>query len=885
MKLVLFFKYSFYKYYLILLFFILNHLFSLTKKETINFEFKNKNLKSALIQIIDDYSLSIIFPEDVNNTIINSKCFNCSKQSALDSILNNTKYKWIKIESQFTIYEPNLKNEYRISGQIIDKQTGEPIQFANVYIPELKIGDVTNYSGHFSIFPINNSKCLLIISYIGYKTQKIPLSFPNNDTSFKKILLSPKIILTDKISIFGSNYEFMGKSKNPGQIAFSPRFISSLPNFGEIDIFRSLQLLPGIQLGLGGTSDLFIKGSTPEQNLVLLDGMPIYQTNHMYGFISGINSNAIKDVQIFSGSVPAKYGGRINSVIELTSKKGNSLKPHGEVQKNFISSSFSIETPILSRGSFIIHQRNSNKTHYKSNLQNEIYSYTTGDDQFNLIQESINTINNQKATYIPESSFSDIITRLSLLLTPSHNVSLTNIYGIDSTKEDRLFWGFESILGYESTQIKKQTKKENQGVSLNFSSNWNNQLNSRLIISRYNLSNFYNSKQFSIEPNNNLINRGTAIDKNNFEDNSINLSINYKGFDNNKTTLGIEHSTYNIYISEKKRDGLNTNQSIYKNNTILNSFYIQNQFLMKNKINIQTGLRFEYLYNTKKSYKSPRISFIYNFTSNFSYEASIGQHYQFIHHLLKTNSNTEKDFYWITSSNKIPTISSFNFYNGFNITKQKYIFKTSLYNRSLDNLFQFNNSQLKEFSEKNIADSLIINKGTGSSKGFELLIRKKKGNITGWISYHLNRTKYNYPLLNNGSNFLSDHDKTHEIKTVFITKLKYFNLTANWVLSSGRVYTNLDNMFIDSGYEIKTLITEEKNDNRLPIIHHLDISISKQWILNKIIIQTGVSIYNLYDKKNISHIRYNPYSNPDQITPKNISMFGITPSGFIKIRF
>ena len=862
-----------YKFHILITFHLYNTIFAFTPKIIINYEFNNKNLKSALIKIIEDYNLSIIFPEDVINTSISAKCYNCSEKNAFDSLLIKTKYNWSKTGTQYTIYKSNYRNEYSISGQIIDKETGEPIPYANVFISELKIGDISEYDGTFSISHINIPNCEIMISYIGYKTQNINLYFPKDNNDIKKVLLSPKVILSNKISIIGTNYEFMGKSETVGQIAFSPRFISSLPNLGEVDIFRSLQLLPGIQLGLGGTSELYIKGGEPSQNLILLDGMPIYQANHMYGFITGINSNAIKDIQIFSSDIPAEYGGKINSIIKLTGKRGNNQKPHGEFHSNFISSGFAVETPLFSKGSFILNQRKTNKSQYKSQLHKAIYNFTTGDNEFNLIEESSTDSKNQMSIYEPESSFSDIIYKISFLINPNHNISITNLYGVDSIKETRLFFGLESILGTDSTQIIKTIKKEDQGISANLFSNWSNIFKTHIIFSKNRLLNIYNTQQYLLNQQNKFINIGNVLINNEFEDISTKINFTYKGFKNSKTKLGFEQVNYNISNSENNNEGLTSNNSNFKKNTILNSFYIQNRLFFHNKSNIQIGLRIEHLEETKKFYKSPRISFNYNLNPNFSYETSIGKHYQFTHRLSKINPNIENEFYWITSSNTIPTLSSTNFYNGFNLNEKSFILKTSLYYKSLKNLFT------NIYSEKIYSDSIYI--GTGDIKGFEILLRKKNGSITGWVSYNLNKTIFNFPNLNNASSFLSDYDKTHEIKSVLITKLKSLDLSANWVLSSGRVYTDTQNMFISPGYKIIT--TNEKNEQRLFPIHHLDISVSKQWIIKNISIQSGLSVYNLYNKKNISHKRYNPYLN--QLTMRDVSMFGITPTGFIKISF
>jgi hypothetical protein len=174
-----------------------------------------------------------------------------------------------------------------------------------------------------------------------------------------------------------------------------------------------------------------------------------------------------------------------------------------------------------------------------------------------------------------------------------------------------------------------------------------------------------------------------------------------------------------------------------------------------------------------------------------------------------------------------------------------------------------------------------MNIGSGKTNGIEIILRKRKGPITGWLSYQQNKTKYNFPELNNGKSFLSDHDKTQEFKSVFMTNIGSWELTANWVFASGHVYTDSENVEVVPGGEI--IITSGRNESRLPPIHHLDVSLSKIWEVSIAKIHTGLSIYNLYDRNNISHKRYNPYKS--ELTMTDVVMFGITPTIFLQISF
>ena len=283
-------------------------------------------MKSALMSLLEQHEIPIIFSDDTPDTLISASCNECSDDEAISAILSSvSSITWKKNMSQYIVMKDSKSYIFAVSGRVIDYGTGGPIPFANVFNPSLDIGDISNRDGIFSIPNISMKSCSLVISYIGYETEKLSLLFPKDEITFQNIKLKPKIIISKEISITGSTREFMERSSSPGQVSFSPRHISTLPNLGEVDIFRSLQFLPGVQLGLGGTSNLYIRGGSPDQNLIILDGLPIYQGSHMFGFISGIAADAIKDVQVYKGSIPSEYGGRISSVIDLSSRSGNNL--------------------------------------------------------------------------------------------------------------------------------------------------------------------------------------------------------------------------------------------------------------------------------------------------------------------------------------------------------------------------------------------------------------------------------------------------------------------------------------------------------------------------------------------------------------------------------
>jgi len=853
----------------------------LISNDSITFEYKDVPLKEVLSVLINNHNLVIVFPDTISDIPVSAECNNCTKVEAISSILSSTTLNWVKIDKQFIISRKILQKNFGLSGRVIDSQSREPISFANIYLKKLNIGDISNRDGTFSLSNISSQSCSLTISYIGYKTEKISLVFPKDENIFHEILLIPKIITTSGISILGSNREFMEKSNSPGQYTFSPRHISTLPNLGEVDIFRSLQFLPGVQLGLGESSDLYIRGGSADQNLIMLDGMAIYQIGHMFGFISGISSEAIKDIQVYKGSIPAQYGGRVSAVVDLTSRTGNNMTPHGAVYGNLLSQGVTLELPLFNKGSWIMNFRKSNPFQNYSGIYESIQDFITGDDKFNLLSQSANDDDTQDAFYNISSTYQDLVSRITVLANPRNRINFTYISGIDSVLEDREYYGFNSILGLDTIYIKEKTELQHQGSVINWYSKWNHNYNSHFSISNYIYSNNYYSKHSTLLSDDISAIIGNTNMNNSFSAKSIRFNQKYNGFLNHTLNSGIEQNYFSINIKNNNTDGLSTNTSHINQLGFMYSFFIQDQWKYNSKWEIHSGYRFSFFGERDEYYIEPRFALKYEIISGVSLETSIGKHHQFTHRFSNFNNNRWTRNIWIISSDEIPNLESMNYDVGLNWISDNMNFSINGYARELSKILFFQDSFLATFDKELIEKNIIP--GTGTVKGIELLFRKNNGLISGWVTYQLNKTNYTFSSLNNGNSFFADHNKMHEFKSVAITDIFNINLTAVWSFSSGGYYTSEEDLYVEPGTGYEILIIRNQNTKELNPTHHLDISISKTLDFKPTIIDLGCSIYNVYDKKNISHKRVNPYTS--EISIKDVAMFGITPTIFMKISF
>ena len=880
-KTVLFYKVRALKKDLLFFSILLTSSFIFADTSPISFNFENIKLKKAINALVKDHGFLIAYSDQIINPLIKKKCTSCSESEALDLILLGSNLEWKKLGSQYIIYQIKKPSTFSISGSIIDIKTRETIAFANIYDLNQRFGEISDQNGEFSISNISTSTCTLKIKYIGYQASYLHLSSDQDSEKHFQIELIPKVLQSKTISITAQNKEFLDISGTPGQILFSPKHIASLPNLGEVDIFRSLELLPGIQLSKGGPSGLFIRGGNYDQNLVSIDGMTVFQTNHLFGFLSSIPHDIIKNIQLYKSNIPAEFGGRLSSVLNLTTRNGDGSKPRASFSSNFLSNTLTLETPLFSRVNFLINFRKSFAGKPPTNLYQSIKKYVTGDDQFNLISESAITASSKKSYYEIQSDYEDIVSKTSILLSPKHRLSHTLILGRDKILEDREFYGFENIFSSDSIRFDEKTNWSNQGNILNWSSRWNNLFSSRASISQYNYFSDYNSIQEKLFDDQEL-DIGHFTENNFLENKTIKIKQIYKGFKNHKISLNIQDSHYKILFKNKTVDGQLKSEQQLKQNGFISSFALEDLWFLNNYVRIQFGNRISYFSNTEKFYHSPRMVMYLKANKKITVEFSYNKIHQFIHQKNNVRNTRGTQNMWVLSSTSIPKMTSENSSLGLYYDNNNFSISTSAYKKLYKNIFKLNGSLFEGVSinSDNQIDSLDIEVGLGNSTGFEFLARKKAGQITGWVSYHYNKTLYNFKTLNNSNEFLADYDRSHELKTVTMTRIFHWDISAMWVLSSGAVFTSEEDVYTQSGFQ--TVINGNKNINRLKPIHRLDVSISKSFQIKYSNIEMGLSIYNVYNKKNISHVRFNQFSESEKNT--NVLMFNFTPTLFIKAK-
>lgn len=833
--------------------------------------FVNKPLNLAIDSLVSTYDLNIVYQDKIiNNITINSICKNCNSDEAIKSLLKNTSLDWKKNKYQYIII--NNKINKTISGYIIDAKSGEYIPHANIYVKDSYLGTMSDEYGFFNISGNIDKADTLIISYIGYHPLKI-VNNVNDDANYYEIM--PKILGVETINIFGEKIEFLQRSSSHGELAFSPRHITNLPNIGESDVFRSLQLLPGIQMGNSGFAGLFIRGGTPDQNRIILDGMTVYQVDHFFGFFSSINSNIVKDVQIYKSSFPAKFGGGISSIIDITGKSGSTKKQKLDLFTNMLSAGFTYQKPLSKRGSLILSARRSFTDQYQTKLYDKIHDFLISGSGLNIGSELPSDSLSYSSQYLPNFYFYDINGKFTYLPTEKDIISISFYEGRDYLGEEKTFDFPSDTIGVDQVKTNERTRWGNNGLSGRWLHRWSEKLTTQLFLSdtKYlsnHLLNSYWSLDTSITP------VYLSKDKNQIIDQTSRINVTYNTGKNHLIELGLAKTIYTTDYSLDLGDSI-----IFINEKIKGSLiegYVQDRWIVSPNMELLLGLRSEKFSKGNTIFIDPRLSASYHISDRLSLKVSGSRAHQFLNRFSNDVITNGSKFVWLIPNKHMEPMGSIQKNFGIEYDSPDIFFGFDFYNKNVSNVSDFSQFVFPIDVYSEVSNNLTF-QGEGKSNGFELFFHKKKGKLKGWASYNYGTIQCKFPELNGGEVFLANHDRTHELKSALISSIGKWTLTITGLISSGRVFTPNNNLMIRENENANYTLQAEpgtKNSKRLPIVQRIDLSLNRSIYFMEKNIDIGISIFNVFNRKNISHRSYNLFIDPFIST--DVIMLGFTPT-------
>lgn len=737
----------------------------------------------------------------------------------------------------FSIILTNLfAQNITITGYAIDAETSETLIGASIFQQGTLQGVATNKFGHF-VLKSHTDSAHISCSYVGYQSISITIF---QDTTITFQLTKGKSL--DEVTITAN--EKLHRLKSLSQAYIPTKDLKVIPSLtGEANILKAYQLMPGIQSGKEGYSGLLVRGGSPDQNLFLLDDLPLYNVVHFGGFYSTFDPCMVKDLTLYKGDFPARYGGRVSSVVDVRNIDGNLNEKHGEFVFSLLLSKIFLEGPIKK-----------NKSSYAISLRRSNLDLIT--TPFNYI-----TNNTTNAGFY----FYDFNAKANLILSPNDRLFLNVYHGYDAI--------FDNIPKQKNDNIENKSKYKIKWGNTGISTRWYHVFdkhifcNTTLAYSGYKYLNNANEKQKYTEENSEYRNKykfKTGINdfmlKSDFEiplagqSLRTGAAISYKRF--------IPYS-YELSESSDTEDNNKHKKEIIQSNDL--SLYSEYKIVFSS-FNINAGLHYNHYSAQGSSFHSlqPRITTALKLSSRLSAKASY-THMQQNMHLLSSSSPGLPNDLWLPATKYAQPLrskqSSIGLYYQLN---DNYEIGTEAYYKKLSKLIEYKEGALLFTPKSDIKDN-IANNGNGKSKGIELLFRKTSGRSTGWIGYTLSKSDRQFEDLNKGKTFPFTYDRRHDLSIVYSYHLnKRTTLSGTWIYQTGHATTlsqgkyeipNFDytpNTYEDETYEIH--IYSGRNSYRMPNYHRLDLGITYKKPKRKGTAIWSFTAYNAYNRQNAYYL-------------------------------
>ena len=773
------------------------------------------------------------------------------------------KVKYLTLIFIFSFFNSLSQDRYTISGFIQDFNSGESLIGVSIYESKSFKGTSTNQYGFYSL-TLDKGEYEIVYSFIGYKTITKKITLDKNIRT--NVSLKTDAILTKEVIVEGERLDKNVASSNMSQVKLKVESVKELPVIlGEVDVLKSAQLLPGIQSGGEGNSGLYVRGGGPDQNLILLDEAVVYNAAHLFGFFSVFNADAIKDMNIIKGGMPAEYGGRLSSVIDITMKDGNNKRFQADGGIGLLSSRLTLQGPIQKeKSSFIVSGRRTYIDVLAQPFMNEENAFS-GSGYY----------------------FYDLTTKVNYKLSDKNRLYLSGYFGrdvFDFINSDNGI-GISIPWGNATTSLR-----------------WNHLFNDKLFVNTSVIFTDYRF-QFNIAQSDFEFKIYTGI-------NDWNTKVDFLYQPNQRNTIRFgTNYTYHKFIpgnaTGRSGEVEFAPDEVYTQYSNEGALYFSNDVELNDEIKAHLGLRYssfqykgnitfrEYiksdLAGENDNYRNiePRVSLRYRINTNNSIKMAFTQNYQYIHLASLSSLSLPADL-WVPSSKDIKPKFSTQYALGYfkNFNENMYETSVEAYYKEITNLIEYKEGVLPEDNTNTNSDDAFVF-GDGDSYGVELLIKKNKGKTTGWIGYTLSKTTKYFDDVNNGNPFPAKYDRRHDLSITASHKIN-----DKWTLSTVFVYATGNSITLPTeryvvGGDVYTEYTS-RNGYKMPPYHRLDIGATfKPKPKRKYESSWNFSIYNVYSRKNPYFIYFALESDDNSgsiqngnITPKayQVSIFPILPS-------
>jgi len=761
--------------------------------------------------------------------------------------------------------------KFTISGTIYEKGSGETLPGVVAVFEKENIGTASNAFGFYSI-TLPSGEIELTYRYVGFAPQTIHFVL---DKNIKQDVYLENNSTLAEVEVSAEKQERISDETRMSTIEIPVDQIKNIPALlGEKDVLKAVQLLPGVQKGSEGSTGLYVRGGGPDQNLIILDDATVYNASHLFGFFSLFNGDALKSVELTKGGFPARYGGRLSSVLEMRMKDGNKEKLHGEAGIGLLSSRLTLEGPVVKgKSSFLVSGRRT---------------------YIDIISQPFIALANQgegTGGYF----FYDFNAKYNHTLDDRNRLYVSGYFGKDK---------FYFRSRYEDDLTKGNFRWGNATATTRWNHIFNDKVfaNTSLIFTNYQfgigLEEKFGSDNFSLRYTSGI------------QDWSVKYDLDFVPNPNHYVRIGALLTYHRFRPSATVVKGTFIEEETNKADVITsyeNGIYAEDDWLITEKLKVNYGVRLSHYYAQGKNYlrPEPRISARYMLAKDLSLKASYALMNQYVHLLSNTGVGLPTDL-WVPATSQVGPQQSQQGAIGLakDLPQHNLMISLEGYYKTMDGVIAYRDGASFldiEFDEtQNDNDAMRwqenITTGNGRSYGGELLVQRKFGKLTGWVGYTLSWTKLKFDEINFGKEYFARYDRRHDISVVGIYKLsERITLSATWVYGTGQAITlplatypilqhepGFDhNNTNSSGYINTAQDYGEKNGFRMKAYHRLDVAAQWHKELKRCTKTFELGFYNAYSRKNpffyfiqLENDGYGNYQN----RLKQISLFPIIPS-------
>lgn len=770
------------------------------------------------------------------------------------------------------------QEKFTLSGVITDGKTGETLIGATIYVAEIATGTTTNEYGFYSISLPANQPLTIEFSYIGFQNMERTANLSADQTL--DLGLGTGVIL-EEVIVKANSFQEKLRSTQMSVENITTKEVKTLPAIlGETDIIRVIQLKPGIPSGGEGTTGLFVRGGGQDQNLVVLDEAIVYNPNHLFGFFSTFNTDAVKDLKLYKGGFPPQYGGRLSSVVDVKLKEGNNKRFSGSGGLGLISSRLTLEGPIeKDKSSFIVSGRRT---------------------YFDILTRQINRANDdvENANPIPDYFFYDLNTKVNFKLGEKDHLYLSGYFGRDIFGFNNETFNFRVAWGNTTGAVR-----------------WNHEFNPKLFANTT-----FTFSDYQYEISNEIVGFSLNLDS---KVRDFNIKTDFYQNLNNRNTLryGVSATLHQFTVG-RLQAGSNDGEINFSSGQELDGLeygiYLSDDFKVTPRWTLNGGLRLSGFANDNKLYYGlePRLASNYRLTENLSLKGSYARVNQYVHLASNSGISLPTDIWYPSTELVRPQISDqlaaggsllFNFLGTDLFLTNEYFYKW------LDNQIEFiDGAEL--FVNDNLEEEFVF--GNGFAFGGEISVEKKKGDLTGWIGYTYSRTRRGNFFgpkgdVMDGRFFSPRFDRRHDISVVAIYQInERFSAGATWVYGSGDLAWLPEGRFTfqdvaGSEFQAVVPVFGDRNNFRLPDFHRLDLNFIMKLGLKKKRRNPGrrfesdlsLSLINTYDRRNAFFIFLeplfadgmdnagNPIQLPTGVRANQVSLFPVLPALTYNFKF